>query len=63
MSWWSTQEKIETLYLSVLGRKPRAEELTKLVKHVETGDPAKQKQRLADVMWTLLNSVEFRVNH
>ena len=51
------------LYMAVLGRKPRPEELTKLVKHVETGDAAKQKQRLGDVMWTLLNSVEFRVNH
>ena len=58
-----TPKKIETLYLAVLGRAPRAEELSKLVKHIETGDPAKQKQRLGDVMWTLLNTVEFRVNH
>ena len=58
-----TPRKIETLYLSVLGRKPQPEELAKLVKHVEAGDPGKQKQRLGDVMWTLLNSVEFRVNH
>lgn len=58
-----TGRKIETLYLAALGRKPRPEELQKLVKHVETGDPAKQKQRLGDVYWTLLNSVEFRVNH
>ncbi|MFL5340547.1 MAG: DUF1553 domain-containing protein [Gemmataceae bacterium] len=58
-----TGRKIETLYLAALGRKPRPEELQKLVKHVETGDPAKQKQRLGDVFWTLLNSVEFRVNH
>jgi hypothetical protein len=63
MPGWTTQTKIETIYLSVLGRKPRADELAKLVKHVETGDPAKQQQRLGDVMWTLLNSVEFRVNH
>src|SRR5262249_24869869 len=63
MPSWNTQTKIETIYLSVLGRKPRAEELAKLVKHVETGEPAKQQQRLGDVMWTLLNSVEFRVNH
>ena len=58
-----TGRKIETLYLTALGRKPRPEELQKLVKHVETGDAAKQKQRLGDVYWTLLNSVEFRVNH
>jgi len=62
-SFWDTSRKIETLYLCTLGRKPRPDELQKLVKHVETGDAAKQKQRLGDVYWTLLNSVEFRVNH
>jgi hypothetical protein len=55
--------RIETLYISALGRKPHPEELQKLVKYIETGDSAKQKQRLGDVYWTLLNSVEFRVNH
>ena len=59
----TTPRKIEALYLASLGRKPRAQELATLVKHVETGDAAKQKQRLGDVLWTLLNSVEFRVNH
>jgi Protein of unknown function (DUF1549)/Protein of unknown function (DUF1553) len=59
----STPRKIETMYLAALGRKPHAEELAKLVKHVETGDAAKQKQRLGDVFWTLINTVEFRVNH
>ena len=38
-------------------------ELQKLVKYVETGEADKQKQRLGDVYRTLLNSVEFRVNH
>ena len=38
-------------------------ELTKLVNYVDTGEAAGQKKRLADVFWTLLNSVEFRVNH
>ena len=55
--------RIETLYISALGRKPHPEELQKLVKYIETGDSAKQKQRLGDIYWTLLNSVEFRVNH
>jgi hypothetical protein len=59
----STQRKIETLYLAALGRKPSADELQRLMKHVDSGDAAKTKQRLADVFWTLLNTVEFRVNH
>jgi hypothetical protein len=58
-----TRRKVETLFLAALGRKAEAAELDKLVKFVETGDKAKQKQRLGDVFWTLLNTVEFRVNH
>src|SRR5262249_37565969 len=52
--------RIEELYLVVLSRKPRPEELTRLVKHVEDGDP---KQGMRDVLWALLNSTEFVVNH
>jgi hypothetical protein len=52
--------RIEELYLVVLSRKPRPEELTRLVKHVEDGDP---KQAMRDVLWALLNSTEFVVNH
>lgn len=59
----SPARKVESLYLAALARKPRADESAKLVKYLETGDPAKQKQRLGDILWTLLNSVEFRVNH
>jgi len=59
----NTSRKIETLFFAALGRKPAKDELDKLVKFVETGDKAKQKQRLGDVFWTLLNTVEFRVNH
>jgi hypothetical protein len=59
----TTPRKVEAMYIAALGRKPRAEESEKLIKYIETGDAAKQDQRLGDVFWTLLNSVEFRVNH
>ncbi|HEV3142818.1 MAG TPA: DUF1549 and DUF1553 domain-containing protein [Gemmataceae bacterium] len=59
----STERKVEAMYIAALGRKPNADELQKLVKHIETGDAAKQRQRIGDAFWTLLNSVEFRVNH
>lgn len=59
----NTSGKIESLYLTTLSRKPAKDELTNLVKYVEDGDQSKQKQRLADVFWALLNSVEFKVNH
>jgi hypothetical protein len=59
----TTSAKVEALYLAALGRKPGKAELTKLVNYVDSGDTAGQKKRLGDVFWTLLNSVEFRVNH
>jgi hypothetical protein len=59
-----TARKVESLFLIVLSRKPRAEESEKFVKYVDaggaTGDTGKA---LADVFWVLLNSPEFLLNH
>ncbi len=61
---FDTAGKIETLFLATLTRKPRPEELKRLVKYVESGGPEKQpKAALADVFWALLNSSEFSLNH
>lgn len=57
-------ERIETLYLAALSRKPRPDELDRLVQYVESGGPSKnEKQALADLFWALLNSSEFLFNH
>jgi hypothetical protein len=59
-----TPEKIEALYLTALCRKPRSEELTRLVSYVESGGPRKDPRvALSDVLWALLNSGEFLLNH
>jgi len=55
----SIEERIEAIYLTTLARKPSPAELTRVRKHV--GDDAEGK--LGDVMWALLNSAEFRLNH
>jgi hypothetical protein len=59
-----TAERIETLFLAALTRKPRPEEADRLARYVEqggtTGDP---QEALADVFWALLNSGEFLFNH
>jgi hypothetical protein len=60
----STARKIESLYLVVLARKPRAEESERFVKYVEKGGSGNDtKKALADVFWVLLNSPEFLLNH
>jgi hypothetical protein len=60
----STEERIETLFLATLSRKPKPKELSRLVRHVESGGvDDNPNQALADVFWVLLNSGEFMVNH
>jgi hypothetical protein len=60
----STARKVESLYLVVLSRKPRAEESERFVRYVEKGGPAGDpKKALADAFWVLLNSPEFMLNH
>ena len=59
----STAQRIETLYLATLSRKPRAEELDRLVKYVTGGSRGNERDALADVFWALLNSGEFMFNH
>jgi len=56
-------ERIEMLYVIVLGRTPKEEEREKLLRYVEKAGRAQEKRRLADLFWVLLNSAEFRLNH
>jgi len=60
----STERRIETLYLVVLSRPPRADEMQRLVKYVNSGGARKDPRKaLTDVYWALLNSAEFMLNH
>ena len=59
-----TEGRVEALYLAALGRRPRPEELKRLVPYVEGGSPhGDSKRALGDVFWALLNSSEFLFNH
>ena len=51
----TANERLEAIYLTVLSRKPTADELKRLTAFVD-GKP----ERLADVLWVLLNGIEFR---
>jgi hypothetical protein len=60
----STRQKIETLHLAALARKPNADEIERFVSHVNSGGPKNDpKAALGDVLWVLLNSTEFLLNH
>jgi hypothetical protein len=64
----STAERIETLYLAALARKPQAKELERAVRFVQDAlkdkdEPSTTSNALADVFWALLNSPEFILNH
>ena len=61
---FDTKERIESLYVSALSRKPREDELEHFVRYVDSGGVrGDSRQALSDVFWALLNSNEFSVNH
>ena len=60
----TTARRVEELYLAVLSRRPRPAETARLVKYIDAGGPQHDpKKALADVLWALLNSSEFYLNH
>jgi hypothetical protein len=52
--------RIEDLYLVTLSRKPRVQETRRLLAYAADRAP---KQALRDILWSLLNSTEFILNH
>jgi hypothetical protein len=56
-------ERVQALFLSVLSREPTADELDRLVKYVERGAAGDRRKALGDLLWAMLNSPEFILNH
>ncbi len=56
-------ERLDAIYLTVLSRLPKPEELQKIGNYIESGGSGQTKKRYADVVWALLNGIEFRTNH
>jgi hypothetical protein len=60
----NAEQRIETLFLATLSRKPRTDEAARLAKYVSSGGPKHDtRAALGDVFWALLNSAEFLLNH
>lgn len=54
-------ERIETLYLATLSRRPSADELARSLAYLRQAPT--ENAALADLFWALLNSAEFIFNH
>jgi hypothetical protein len=76
MPSWTTEKRLEALYLAALSRRPKEKEIAKSLKFIEeattpedgkTLSAAEKDKRyrdaLADVFWVLLNSSEFYLSH
>jgi hypothetical protein len=59
--FFTTEQRVEVLFLSTLSRPPRDQERSKFVTFVERSGSG--RQALGDVLWALLNSAEFMLNH
>ena len=59
-----TQGRIDTLYLAALSRTPDAQERAAIKEFFHKQGPVMdERQLLADLFWSLLNSAEFAMNH
>ncbi len=62
--FFSDDQRIEILYLATLSRRPSLAEWNVLRRHVAGREPGMSiQQPLADILWALLNSAEFTMNH
>ncbi len=62
--FFSNEKRVEVLFLTTLSRYPTKEEREYFVKYVQNaGTQTKTKEALGDILWALLNSAEFVLNH
>jgi hypothetical protein len=61
---FNDEERVETLFLATLSRRPAAEERSQFVEYVNRGGATENpREALSDVLWALMNSAEFGLNH
>ena len=57
------QDRIKALVMATLSRQPSEEELSLFTAHLEKYSPSEKQKALADILWALLNTAEFSLNH
>jgi hypothetical protein len=57
------EQRVETLFLAVLSRSPTAAERARFIGYIQRKPSNDNRKALSDVMWALLNSTEFILNH
>jgi len=62
--WFDDAQRVETLFLATLSRPPTSAQKKQFLEYVKQGGAAGNSQEaMADVLWALLNSAEFTLNH
>jgi hypothetical protein len=62
--FFTDEQRVETLFLAALSRMPSEHERSKFVEYVAgRQSPTERNAALGDVLWALLNSAEFTLNH
>lgn len=57
------EDRIKALVMATLSRQPSEEELSLFTAHVEKHSPSEKQKGLSDILWALLNTAEFSLNH
>jgi hypothetical protein len=61
--FFTDEQRVETLFLATLSRYPAEGERDAVVDSLERVGAADRQQTLGDVLWALVNSAEFTLNH
>jgi hypothetical protein len=61
--FFSDDDRLRTLFLATVTRQPSADELLTCQKHLAEHAAGEKAKGFSDVLWALLNSAEFALNH
>ena len=56
-------DRVETMFLATLSRLPTEEERSVFVGHLEKSSPGERQKAWSNILWALVNSAEFALNH